>query len=359
MKSTVASALPEDFRQFLTLSTEIGRDILKTQGAGGNTSIKHGDCLWVKASGTWLANALDGNIMVPVDRAGLLEALRAGDERAEKATAFIRNDLDPGALRPSIETTLHAALPQRVIAHFHCVHTIALAVLARREDLIANRMARVPDLKWALVPYHRPGIPLAQAVDSIAETRPDVIILANHGLIVCGETIEEVRNRIQRVTTALAGTSRHTPTPALFSLEGICRDAAYRPARDAETHATALHPENIRIANGGSLYPDHVIFLGTKIGQLADGQTAGDLVSAFARRGEQPPKLIIAPGMGVLLPHDMTTGGAAMARCLGEVVSRIPDDEPITYLTATDEHALTGWEAEKYRQSLDRGQNTQ
>ena len=359
MKSTVVSALPEDFRQFLALSAEIGRDILKTQGAGGNTSIKHGDCLWVKASGTWLANALDGNIMVPVDRVGLLEALRAGDERAEKATAFIRNDLDPGALRPSIETTLHAALPQRVIAHFHCVHTIALAVLARREDLIANRMAHVPDLKWALVPYHRPGIPLAQTIDSIAETRPDVIILANHGLIVCGETIDEVRNRIQRVTTALAGTSRHMPAPALLSLEGICRDTAYRPARDAETHATALYSQNIQIATGGSLYPDHVIFLGTRIGLLADGQVVSDFTSIFERRGEQPPKLIIAPGIGVLLPQDMTTGGEAMARCLSEVVSRIPDGEPIIYLTKPDEYALTGWEAEKYRQSFDRGQNAQ
>ncbi len=55
----------------------------------------------------------------------------------------------------------------------------------------------------------------------------------------------------------------------------------------------------------------------------------------------------------------MTTGGEAMARCLSEVVSRIPDGEPIIYLTKPDEYALTGWEAEKYRQSFDRGQNAQ
>lgn len=359
MEPTAASALPEDFRPFLALSSEIGRDILKTQGAGGNTSVKHGDCLWVKASGTWLANALSDNIMVPVDRAGLLEALRANNDRAEKATAFIRSDLEPGALRPSIETTVHAALPQRIIAHFHCVHTIALAVLQRREHVIAERMARIADLKWALIPYRRPGIPLAQAIDGIAETRPDVIILANHGLIVCGETVDEVRNRIQRVVTAFAGVTRHFSAPAIAPLEKICRDTDYRPALDAGTHATALHPRNIQIANGGSLYPDHVIFLGTKIGLLAAGQTVNDLTSDFTRRGEQPPKLIIAPGMGVILQRDLTTGGEAMARCLGEVVSRIPDDEPIVYLTKADEHALSGWEAEKYRQSLDRRQSTQ
>lgn len=359
MEPTAASALPEDFLPFLSLSAEIGRDILKTQGAGGNTSIKHGDCLWVKASGTWLANALSGNIMVPVDRVGLLEALRAGDERAEKAIAFIRSDLEPGALRPSIETTVHAALPQRIVAHFHCVHTIALAVLQRREHLIAERMAGVPDLKWVLIPYHRPGIPLAQAIDAIAGTRPDVIVLANHGLVVCGETVDEVRDRIQRVVTALAGAARHFSTPATASLEKMCRDTGYRPALDAETHATALHPQNILIANGGSLYPDHVIFLGTKIGLLAAGQDVNDLTLDFTQRGEQPPKLIIAPGMGVLLQRDLTAGGEAMARCLGEVVSRIPDDEPVVYLTTAEEHALNGWEAEKYRQSLDRRQSAQ
>lgn len=45
------------FEAFLALSREIGSDILKTQGAGGNTSFKRDGVMWVKASGTWLAHA--------------------------------------------------------------------------------------------------------------------------------------------------------------------------------------------------------------------------------------------------------------------------------------------------------------
>jgi rhamnose utilization protein RhaD (predicted bifunctional aldolase and dehydrogenase) len=37
---------------------EIGRDPLLVQGAGGNVSWKANDTLWIKASGTWLADAM-------------------------------------------------------------------------------------------------------------------------------------------------------------------------------------------------------------------------------------------------------------------------------------------------------------
>ena len=40
------------------LSAALGADPLRTQGAGGNTSIKRDGVMWIKASGTWLADAL-------------------------------------------------------------------------------------------------------------------------------------------------------------------------------------------------------------------------------------------------------------------------------------------------------------
>ena len=44
----------------------IGADPLLVQGAGGNVSWKEGDDLWVKASGTWLADAVSQDIFIPV-----------------------------------------------------------------------------------------------------------------------------------------------------------------------------------------------------------------------------------------------------------------------------------------------------
>ena len=53
---------------FRTLSARLGQDPLRVQGPGGNTSIKSNDVMWIKASGTELANAESDPIFVAVDR---------------------------------------------------------------------------------------------------------------------------------------------------------------------------------------------------------------------------------------------------------------------------------------------------
>lgn len=343
-----------EFNRFLALSKQIGTDILKTQGAGGNTSLKDGDTMWVKASGTWLAQAGDRDIMVPVRVAPLVQALRKGDQRAEKATDFVIASLNTSGLRPSIETSFHAALPQAVVAHYHCVNSIALSVLKDRDRLLKARLD-VTGLNWVTVPYRRPGTPLAREVDLAATTRPDVLVLYNHGIIIAGATIDEVARRIEQVSAALEMPERQVPSPSIETLERLSRDSSYSPANDTESHQLALSQESVRLATAGSMYPDHVIFLGVKIGLLDADQSVTAYLESLALTGEGPPKMIIVPGSGVLLSNELTAGGQAMARCLAEVVARIPDDSDVNYLSEADEYELTNWEAEQYRQALDRG----
>lgn len=342
------------FDAFLKLSKAIGSDILKTQGAGGNTSFKSGGVMWVKASGTWLAHAGERDIMVPVEVAPLVEALRAGDPSAEKATDFVVAELNASGLRPSIETSFHAVLPQAVVAHYHCVNTIALSVLADRETIIAERMAQLPDLTWATIPYRRPGTPLAHEIDNVVAGRPDVLVLFNHGIIVTGETVEEVRARIMRVTAALTVEERRVTAADPAGLHALAAGFGFHAAQDAGSHKAALSPASVAVATRGSLYPDHVIFLGTEIGVLADGQTAGAYADERRLQGLSVPKMLLAQGQGVLLADELTDGGRIMARCLAEVVSRIPEGASLAYLDPEQEHELTHWEAEQYRQALDR-----
>ncbi|AGB75015.1 MULTISPECIES: class II aldolase/adducin family protein [Rhizobium] len=343
-----------EFDRFLALSKEIGADILKTQGAGGNTSLKDGDMMWVKASGTWLAQAGDRDIMVPVRVTPLVEALRQGDPRAEKATDFIVGALNTSGLRPSIETSFHAALTNRVVAHYHCVNAIALSVLAQRDEILKTKLDAA-GMKWATTPYRRPGTPLAREVDHVAADKPDVLILYNHGIIVTGETVEEVSGRIEQVTAALEVPVRQVSQPDIKALQHIAEGSSYAPASDEASHQLALSPENIRIATGGSMYPDHVIFLGTKIGLLEAGQLLQAYLESFDGTEGGAPKMIIVPGSGVLVSNALTPGGQVMVRCLAEVVSRIPDGADVVYLSQADEYELTNWEAEQYRQALDRG----
>lgn len=57
---------PQMLNELCRMSARVGRNILLVQGAGGNSSVKEDDVLWVKASGTWLADAEDKDIFVPV-----------------------------------------------------------------------------------------------------------------------------------------------------------------------------------------------------------------------------------------------------------------------------------------------------
>jgi len=198
--------MPDMLRELAEFSAEIGRDPEQVQAAGGNTSTKEDGLLWVKASGLWLADALQQDIFVPVRLATVLEAVEAGE--ADPVTAAVAGELNPSGLRPSIETTLHALLPHRIVVHTHSVRTIALAIRADAEALLAERL---DGLKWLWVPYCKPGLPLTLAVaERLATGAADVLVLGNHGLVVGGATVNEaaalldLRQRLGRGEAKLA-----------------------------------------------------------------------------------------------------------------------------------------------------------
>jgi rhamnose utilization protein RhaD (predicted bifunctional aldolase and dehydrogenase) len=337
------------------LSFRLGTDITRTQGAGGNVSLKRDGMMWVKASGTWLAHALERDIMVPVETKPLLEAIAARDERAEKATDFIVDALNHSNLRPSIETSFHALIRQPVVAHFHCVNTIARCVIENSEAEIAALLAAyVPELSWTLIPYCRPGIPLAQEIAKVVDRKPDILVLQNHGIIIAGQSVDEVDDRIEKVTAALA-TSRRQPSKADQPwLKRAAEGSGYRLPDDPQIHDLAMDAAGVAFALGGTLYPDHIIFLGRTIGIINDTIPIEALLKDSGSSGQPQPKLVVAPGKGVLLLRDLTAGGETMARCLAEVVTRIPEGAQISYLSGEQEAELSNWEAEQYRQALDR-----
>lgn len=328
------------------LSARIGADPLLTQGAGGNTSLKVDGTLWIKASGTWLAHALERRIMVPVEIEPLLAAVRSIDPAAEEAQRFTIASLNPAGLRPSIETTVHALMPQRVVLHVHCVDTIAFAV---RDDCIEQVEPRLKGLNWAYVPYARPGLPLALAIAENSTSRPDVLILANHGLVVAAGSVQQAETLLNDVKRRLRIEPRPAPPADLEQLAGLA-GAGYRLPASNATHALATDPVSTACAAGRAMYPDHIIFLGDGPAIARPEEDA----AAVADRLGAPPVSIVFPGIGVLMRNDAPPGADAMIRCLADVAARLPADAPVRVLTPEEYLQLTDWDAEKYRQQLAR-----
>ncbi len=311
-----------EYRALLELSAALGADPLRTQAAGGNSSIKCDDVMWIKASGTWLADALTRDIMTPVLLEPLRQALANGDPRAESAVDFIDSKQNSHGLRPSIETSVHAVVASAVVMHIHCVNTIALAVRSDAEKAALARLEPLADVDFAFVPYVKPGLSLARAISERLTPKTNVLVLANHGLVVAGETVAEVADRTRRVCAAFSGPARPAPEANLQRLAEIVDGSDYRVPADFAAHAVALDAASLAIARRGSLYPDHVVFLGPGIVETA---VVGDRIAAPANR-ERPAPMLVLPGDGVVLHRSAPKGADALSRCLADVVARIPED---------------------------------
>ena len=338
-----------EYKALRELSTRIGSDPLQVQGAGGNTSLKTDGLMWIKASGTWLAHAVDTELFVPVELDPLLVALNAGDPRAEKSVAFVNESLNPNNLRPSIETTVHAVLPQKVVVHIHCVDTIALAVQSDAQRLLGELLH---EYKWLWVPYCRPGLPLSRYISANLEPGTNVIVLGNHGLVVAADTVEQAATLLQQVRFAVQQNVRPAQPPNLDALQALCNNTDYKPASGSGTHAVAMDEHCLATAAGGSMYPDHVIFLGEGSVIMDSSESLEESTHQHeAKHGSRPASIIVS-GEGVLMNEEANASQHALARCLSDVCLRISANASIRYLDANDHNQLLNWEAEAFRQSI-------
>jgi len=280
--------------------------------------------MWIKASGKELADAETSEIFVAVDRqAALAEAKGAGDGTC-KATV-----LDPdNPLRPSIETTFHALLDWRVVAHTHSVAAISYVISPQGRKLAREILA---DLNPVFVPYAKPGLPLTGKIRTRITPDTRLILLENHGMIVCGETSAEVEALMDLVETRL----KRDPgavAPAVPQADPLPGFAWVGEENWLAQDAGAL----ARIS-AGSFYPDHVVFLGPGL-PTADN--------------DNHPPAILVPGAGIQLRDTATDTQRAMVRCLSDVFRRVPAEWTVAPIGPDAEAALLDWDAEKYRQNL-------
>ncbi len=149
-----------------------------------------------------LTHGASGNITVRLDDGGLL----ATPTNVSLAT------LDPARLsrfdaagrliegpEPTKEMPLHRALydtrgSAQAVVHLHSTHSVAVSMLSEVDPadvlppLTAYYLMRVG--RTALLPYHRPGDARVDAAIRGLAGRYSAVLLANHGPVVAGESLE-------------------------------------------------------------------------------------------------------------------------------------------------------------------------
>ena len=176
---------------------------------GGNTSLKTSmtdlvgdkwDVLCVKGSG-WDMGNIEPAGLPSVKLAPLLRVRHLKTLSDEKMVKLQRaNLIDPASPNPSVETLLHAFLPQKYVDHTHSTAILSIINQPNSADLCRD----IFGFKLGFVPYVAPGFDLAKLAVEIYETNTNVegLILDKHGIFTFGETAKISYFRMIKYVTA-------------------------------------------------------------------------------------------------------------------------------------------------------------
>jgi rhamnose utilization protein RhaD (predicted bifunctional aldolase and dehydrogenase)/NAD(P)-dependent dehydrogenase (short-subunit alcohol dehydrogenase family) len=360
----------------------LGRDKSLVLHGGGNTSVKlrekdlfgaEIDVLYVKGSGSDL-ETIDAEGFAPLP----LDYLRRLSGLPRLSDAQMRNELDTHLLRadapfPSVETLLHAIVPQRYADHTHADAVLSVSNAPDGEKRIREIYGR----RVVVIPYIMAGFDLAAfcAREFPKQAGKDTIgmVLLSHGIFSFGTDARESYERmIELVALAeeyLAAkkawqiavqpkAASRASRREIAQLRRAISDEAGSPmilkvSDEPKFLGFAQHPQLERLAKTGPATPDHLLYtkpspmLGRDVAAYAQGYRA--YFERHAARAKEPKSMLDAAPRMVLDPQ---LGFAAAGRTARDaaIVEDLYDHTIDVILRA---EALGGWRAVSERDMFD------
>lgn len=378
------------------LSRFYGSDPSIVLAGGGNTSCKVGDKLYVKASGTSLATMTPAGF-VAMDRPqldALANATLDSDPDTREAqfqAAISAARCEPQKVqRPSVEVLLHHLLPGTYVVHSHATIVNTLTCSKNGRQLAAEIFG--DSILW--LPYVDPGFTLAQSLAQALAARAQshdtpvaVVLMANHGLIVAGNSPDAIRETtdgvLRRITERLGtdwsttpfGSSSLASEPAksirqiapslrglLASDSGSLKTVSFDDSAVAQALVGTAAGKTAAMA--GSLTPDQIVYCGsyplwfTPQDGEDDAALRGRLNAALEDHRQRTrflPKIVLVEGVGLLaIGDDFKQASTARDVYLdaAKIMSGATRFGGISYLTDRERIFIEDWEVESYRRSV-------
>ncbi len=333
-----AAGFKSDLAQRVYTSRLLGRDKSLVLHGGGNTSVKlrqtnlvgdDEEILYVKGSG-WDLEFIEEAGFSPVRMAHLLklaqlEALSDPQMVNELATQMTRST----APAPSVETILHALLPQKYVDHTHSDAVLAVTDTADGD----KRIAEIYGDKVVIIPYVMPGFDLARLC---AERFPTQVgkntigmVLMKHGIFSFGATAKQSYERMielvdlaerylerrnaWQLKRAAIGPSDKPQREQIAALRADIARLAANPLvvavhRDARTVSFARRSDVATASQQGPVTPDHVIrtkrvpLVGRDVKSFADAYR--EYFNRHAPHAKEP-KTMLDPAPRVVLDSEL------------------------------------------------------
>jgi rhamnose utilization protein RhaD (predicted bifunctional aldolase and dehydrogenase)/NAD(P)-dependent dehydrogenase (short-subunit alcohol dehydrogenase family) len=382
------------------LSRHYGANPEFVVAGGGNTSVKIGNSLFIKASGIALADITpDG--FVEMDRSALLDILykecpENPDEREmmfKTATLTARVHPEKGQ-RPSVECILHNLMPGKFVVHTHSTYANMLTCSTNGEkiarELFGDRVL------WA--PYVDPGFMLALSLRKLlteyqertGREVPDALLMKNHGLIIAGDTPDEIYKRTNSVLMPIRrkltkarkkypfGKIKHIDSQdarRLFeiiapSLRALLSDSDELSIVSFDDSDIAIEfscgAKGVEVANGGPLTPDQIVYckslpLWFKPSGFEEDKIVRQLkesVASYRNKTGYLPKVILVEGLGLFASgesYSIADSTSAVYDAAIKVMAGAIAFGGINYMSRGDAEFIEHWEVESYRRSISAG----
>ncbi len=356
--------MSEELLQTISILSRYFAQSQFVKGGGGNTSCKDGTHLWVKASGTSLAE-IHPNNLVKMNRSKLCELYNTVTPADPAAREALVKKIMTGAVctdgpgRASVEAPLHNCFSATYVVHTHPPLVNGLCCSKSGAEVVAKLF---PDALW--VEYIDPGYTLCMEVRQRIQKyiqsygrEPSVLFLQNHGIFVAGNSAAEISTLYEHVFSSLKHAYQdhhlHDVLP-----EAVADFACQEEHRTISAAFQAILGDIPFIKVCGffpvpkaPLTPDHIVYM--KSFAMLELPTASTLTAFKSTHGYLPK--IIATVNGIYAV-DANARRAELAMELCQDASLILQLAEafggVQYMNDQSRLFIENWEVEAYRQKL-------
>ncbi len=363
-----------DLKELVRMSNRYGSDPELVLAGGGNTSVKDGETLYVKCSGTRLGDIGEEGFAA-LDRGKLSLILKkaypSGDR--EREAAALRDLLEARreesrGKRPSVEALLHHLFPQRYVLHVHPAMFNGLT--CSRDGRKAAAAVFGDAALW--IPLCRPGYVLAKlcmeqmkAFRDRTGREADLVLLENHGVFAAGDSVAQIDRVFGEAAAKIRARLRRAPdcSPAVLpeaaeearetlaalsaghAVAVACREAQ-RFLRDPDAAAPLLKP----------FTPDHIVYCGAYPLLVREARRLEEAFREREKRDGAAPRVVLIPGVGAFAAGKDRREAQTAALLFEDAVKIAAYSENFggpKHMTEELIDFIAGWEVESYRKKLD------
>lgn len=337
-------------KQLAEMSQAIGCRADYAQGGGGNTSVKLNDELMaVKASGYKLKDMTEKEGFVVINYKKISKYYDEVDLNSDidfyaDSTKFVKDNTItlPGmqeGKRASVEAGFHSLLYDYVI-HTHSIYSNLLCCTREGRD-IADKLFGKSKYGYAWVPYIAPGFELTLEIKNILderETRPKIIFMESHGILVSSDDYEECRNLHEEVSEKILEHVKPEKELGYVGIKKIDEDVFESQSEILKDYFKDTGRDS-NWFEANILYPDQAAYLS---GNIADGKK-GNKININGQTGE----LIYRTNKKEALTMEESI--VALAYLLENAKAKGMTPVP---MKQKDIDFIKNWEGVKYRKNL-------